>query len=76
MARAVRERVTPILLTALVTAFALLPIVWQTGQAGREIEGPMAVVILGGLLSSLVLSLGLLPCLVWHWRFGKAKADG
>lgn len=73
VARAVRERVTPILLTALVTAFALLPIVWQTGQSGREIEGPMAVVILGGLLSSLVLSLGLLPCLVWRWRFRRGE---
>lgn len=67
---AVRERVTPILLTALVTAFALLPIAIQSGQSGREIEGPMALVILGGLVSSLVLTLLLLPALVWRWRFG------
>ena len=70
--RAARERATPIALTALVTAFALLPLVWQTGQAGREIEGPMAAVILGGLLSSLVLSLLLMPALIWRWRWPDA----
>ena len=67
--RAVRERVTPIVLTALVTGCALLPLVWQTGQAGREIESAMAAVILGGLISSLVLSLCLLPTLIWRWRW-------
>lgn len=67
--RAVRERVTPILLTALVTGFALLPVAIETGQSGREIEGPMALVILGGLTSSLVLTLLLLPALIWRWRF-------
>jgi Cu/Ag efflux pump CusA len=69
---AVRERVTPIVLTALVTAFALLPIALESGQSGREIEGPMALVILGGLTSSLVLTLVLLPALVWRWRFRPA----
>lgn len=66
--RAARERVTPILLTALVTAFALLPIAAESGQSGREIEGPMAVVILGGLATSLVLVLLVLPALIWRWR--------
>ncbi|KPF54586.1 acriflavine resistance protein B [Novosphingobium sp. AAP1] len=66
---ATRERVTPILLTALVTAFALLPVAIETGQSGREIQGPMAVVILGGLATSLLLTLLLLPALVWRWRF-------
>lgn len=71
--QAVRERVTPILLTALVTAFALLPVAWQTGQSGREVEGPMALVILGGLVTSLALTLGLLPALIWRWRFKTAR---
>ncbi len=67
--RATRERVTPILMTALVTALGLLPLAIQTGQAGREIQGPMAIVILGGLVTSTVMSLFLLPSLVW--RFGR-----
>jgi len=67
--RATRERVTPILMTALVTALGLLPLAIQTGQAGREIQGPMAIVILGGLVTSTVMSLFLLPSLIW--RFGR-----
>ena len=65
--KATRERVTPILMTALVTALGLLPLALQTGQAGREIQGPMAIVILGGLVTSTVMSLFLLPSLVWRF---------
>lgn len=67
--RATRERVTPILLTALVTGFALAPIAAEAGQAGREIEGPMALVILGGLTTSLCLVLLVLPALILRWGF-------
>jgi CzcA family heavy metal efflux pump len=70
--RATRERVTPILMTALVTALGLLPLAIQTGQAGREIQGPMAIVILGGLVTSTLMSVFLLPSLVW--RFGRRTA--
>ena len=67
--RATRERVTPILMTALVTALGLAPLALQTGQAGREIQGPMAIVILGGLVTSTLMSLILLPALIWrYWR--------
>jgi len=59
--RGARERLTPILMTALVTALGLLPLAMGSGEAGREIEGPMAVVILGGLISSTVLNLWILP---------------
>jgi Cu/Ag efflux pump CusA len=69
--RATRERVTPILMTALVTALGLLPLALETGQAGREIQGPMAIVILGGLVTSTAMSLFLLPSLVWRW--GRAR---
>lgn len=72
--RAVRERITPILLTASVTALALAPLAIENGQAGREVQGPMAVVIMGGLLSSLALTLLLLPALIWRWRFRRSAA--
>lgn len=71
LAQATRERVTPILMTALVTALGVLPLAIQTGQAGREIQGPMAIVILGGLMTSTLASLVLLPALVW--RYGRAR---
>lgn len=64
---AARERATPILMTALVTALGLLPLALATGQAGREIQGPMAIVILGGLATSTVMSLLLSPALVWRY---------
>lgn len=65
---ATRERVTPILMTALVTAFGLAPLALESGQAGREVQGPMATVILGGLISSLALTLLLMPALIWRRR--------
>jgi Cu/Ag efflux pump CusA len=64
-----RERVTPILMTALVTGLGVLPLAVSTGQPGREIQGPMAIVILGGLITSTIASLILLPALAW--RFGR-----
>jgi CzcA family heavy metal efflux pump len=64
---ATRERTTPILMTALVTALGLLPLALATGEAGREIQGPMAIVILGGLLTSTLMSLFLAPALVWRY---------
>lgn len=57
------DRLTPILMTSLVTALGLLPLAIGRGDAGREIEGPMAVVILGGLITSMVLNLLVLPTL-------------
>jgi CzcA family heavy metal efflux pump len=72
MVRGAEERLAPILMTALVTALALLPVVVAGHRAGHEIEHPMAVVILGGLFTSTVLNLLLLPAL--YERFGKAEA--
>jgi Cu/Ag efflux pump CusA len=65
--RGARERLTPVLLTALLTALALLPVALQLHQPGHEIEGPMAVVILGGLVSSTFVSLLLIPPLAVRW---------
>ena len=60
-ARGAVERVVPVLLTAVVTALGLLPLAIGTGLPGQEIEGPMASVILGGLISSTPLTLLALP---------------
>jgi Cu/Ag efflux pump CusA len=65
--RGARERLTPVLLTTLLTALALLPVALQLRQPGHEIEGPMAVVILGGLVSSTLVSLLLIPPLAVRW---------
>ncbi|HEY4771867.1 MAG TPA: efflux RND transporter permease subunit, partial [Steroidobacteraceae bacterium] len=65
--RGAEERLTPVLLTALLTGLALLPVAIQMHQPGHEIEGPMAVVILGGLVSSTLVSLLLVPPLAAHW---------
>ena len=65
--RGAEERLTPVLLTALLTGLALLPVAVQLHQPGHEIEGPMAVVILGGLVSSTLVSLLLVPPLAARW---------
>jgi Cu/Ag efflux pump CusA len=65
------ERMIPVVMTALVTALALLPIALKPQAAGQEIEGPMAIVILGGLISSTLLNLLLLPALAL--KFGRFK---
>ena len=61
--RGATERLVPILMTALVTALGVLPLAIGSGEAGREIEGPMAIVILGGLITSTALNLLVLPAL-------------
>lgn len=66
--RGASERLIPILATAVTTALGLLPLAIGTGDPGREIEGPMAIVILGGLATSTVLNLLVLPTLAL--RFG------
>ncbi|MCC6359301.1 MAG: efflux RND transporter permease subunit [Phycisphaerales bacterium] len=66
------ERLVPVLMTALVTGLGLLPIALGSGEVGREIEGPMALVILGGLFTSTVLNLLLVPVL--YLRFGHSRS--
>ncbi len=61
--RGASERLVPILMTALVTGLGLLPLALGAGSAGGEIEGPMAMVILGGLVTSTILNLLVLPVL-------------
>ncbi|MGF6970739.1 CzcA family heavy metal efflux pump [Paraburkholderia sp. WC7.3g] len=71
--RGASERLIPILMTALVTGLALLPLAATSGAAGNEIEGPMAIVILGGLITSTVLNLIVLPTLAL--RYGRFERD-
>jgi CzcA family heavy metal efflux pump len=76
VARGAGERLLPILMTALVTALGVLPLAIGSGEAGREIEGPMAIVILGGLITSTALNLLVLPALAWRWgRFSARPAS-
>ncbi len=63
------ERLPSILMTALVTGLGLLPLAAASGQPGREIEGPMAMIIVGGLITSTILNLLILPAIMLH--FGK-----
>ncbi|MBC6609202.1 efflux RND transporter permease subunit [Hymenobacter sp. BT188] len=65
------ERVSPIIMTALTSVLALLPIILAGNEPGAEIEHPMAVVILGGVITSTVLNLLGMPAL--YWAFGRAK---
>jgi CzcA family heavy metal efflux pump len=75
--RGAMERLGPILMTALVTALGLLPLALGSGDPGREIEGPMAIVILGGLITSTLLSLFVLPTLALRFgRFELAPGGG
>jgi Cu/Ag efflux pump CusA len=61
--RGASERLSPILMTALATALALVPLVFYGNRPGQEIEYPMAIVILGGLATSTLLNLFVLPVL-------------
>src|SRR6266480_337438 len=69
--RGARERLAPILMTALAAGLALVPLVISGDIPGHEIEHPMAIVILGGLVTSTVLNLFIVPSL--YLRFGKSK---
>jgi CzcA family heavy metal efflux pump len=69
--RGAKERLAPILMTSLATALALVPLVVAGSIPGNEIEHPMALVILGGLVTSTLLNLFVLPPL--YLRFGRAR---
>ncbi|HEX5357128.1 MAG TPA: efflux RND transporter permease subunit, partial [Aquabacterium sp.] len=61
------ERLTPVLMTALVAAFALLPLLLSASAPGKEILHPVAVVIFGGLISATLLDTLLTPVMFWLW---------
>ena len=66
------RRLRPVLMTASITAFGLVPLLFASGP-GSEIQQPLAVVVIGGLITSTLLTLVLLPLL--YERYGEARAD-
>ena len=72
--RGANERLVPIAMTAAVTALGLAPLAFGMNLPGQEIEGPMAVTVLGGLVSSTVLNLFLLPALARRVRRDSSAA--
>ena len=74
--RGARERLAPILMTALATALALVPLVVAGDLPGHEIEHPMAVVIVGGLVTSTLLNLFVVPSLYLRFARGWVRHGG
>nr|WP_221773630.1 CusA/CzcA family heavy metal efflux RND transporter [Novosphingobium piscinae] len=70
--RGAERRLRPVLMTASITAFGLVPLLFASGP-GSEIQKPLAIVVIGGLLSSTLLTLVLLPIL--YARFGESPAE-
>jgi HME family heavy-metal exporter len=73
LVRAGRERAAPVVMTALTTGMGLLPLVLAAGEAGREILHPVAVVVVGGLLTSTLFEFLLRPALLW--TLGRRAAE-
>jgi Cu(I)/Ag(I) efflux system membrane protein CusA/SilA len=71
--RGSQERLVPVMMTAFVASLALLPLVFAKGQPGSEVLHPVAVVIVGGLLSSTLLDIVITPTL--FYRFGRKAAE-
>ncbi|MBI4470269.1 MAG: efflux RND transporter permease subunit [Acidobacteria bacterium] len=68
-------RVSPILMTALAAGLALIPLALRAGNPGSEIEAPMAMVILFGLLSSTALNMVVVPAIYYRFRHRAKQAD-
>lgn len=69
-----KDRLNPILMTALTSALALIPLVMNGDKAGNEIQSPMAIVVLGGLLTSTLLNLYVMP-IIYELYINKKKSN-
>ncbi|WP_428305673.1 efflux RND transporter permease subunit [Lacipirellula sp.] len=72
--RGAEERLSPIIMTVLTTSLALVPLIISGNKPGHEIEYPLAVVIVGGLFTSTILNLFLLPPLYFAWGGGESPS--
>jgi cobalt-zinc-cadmium resistance protein CzcA len=71
--RGTQRRLRPVLMTASITVFGLIPLLFASGP-GSEIQRPLAIVVIGGLVSATALTLVLLPAL--YLRFGRPRPQG
>ena len=69
-----KRRLRPVLMTAFITAFGLIPLLFATGP-GSEIQRPLAIVVIGGLITATVLTLMLLPILYLRFAFPQRKVS-
>ena len=69
-----RDKLNPILMTAMTTALSLIPMILAASKAGNEIQAPMAIVVLGGLFTSTLLNIFVVPVVyIWHKRRKAAR---
>jgi len=73
LVRAGKERLAPVLMTALTSGIGLVPLALSAGEPGKEILYPIATVILGGLISSTILEFFARPALFWTFGLGAAR---
>jgi copper/silver efflux system protein len=69
------ERLSPVLMTALSAGLALVPLALAGGQPGNEIQSPMAIVVLGGLLTAVLLNMVVVPALFLRYGAEARSAD-
>jgi Cu/Ag efflux pump CusA len=70
------DRLNPIIMTALTTALSLIPMVLSASKAGNEIQAPMAVVVLGGLFTSTLLNIFVVPVVyIWYVNRKERKKE-
>ena len=69
-----RRRLRPVLMTASITAFGLIPLLFASGP-GSEIQRPLAIVVIGGLITATALTLMLLPILYLRFAFAKRETS-
>ena len=74
--RGSRERLAPVLMTALTAGLALVPLALGMGDPGKELQAPLAVVVLGGLLTSTFLNMLVVPTLFLHYGRRQGKMSG
>ena len=71
--RAGKERLAPVLMTALTSGIGLLPLAMAAGEAGKEVLYPVATVVIGGLISSTILEFFVRPALFWTFGRGAGR---